>query len=158
MARAKAARPTSGGAGDRRHAACSCWLAGPHSPGVRAVLMGGVAFAVLEGGGRSGPWGVLLLRRAGDAAGASELGLAWMWASSVSVAATAGLILTASDLEQALAALAAGWGRGPGWIWCWPGGAGGGLLWTLASCNCSTYTVFCPLCMPFAATWWWHRC
>ncbi|APD47537.1 ComEC/Rec2 family competence protein [Synechococcus sp. CS-602] len=103
-------------------------LAGPQPSVVRAVLMGGVAFAVLEGGGRSRPLGVLLL---------SVLVMLLVrpnWLLDVgfqlSVAATAGLILTASDLEQALQRWLPA-GEGSGWI-----GAGlavpvAASLWTL---------------------------
>ncbi len=82
-------------------------LAGPQPSVVRAVLMGGVAFAVLEGGGRSRPVGVLLL---------SVLLMLLVQPSwlldvgfQLSVAATAGLILTATDLEAALARRLPGW-------------------------------------------------
>lgn len=75
-------------------------LAGPQPSVVRAVLMGGVAFAVLESGGRSRPMGVLLLSVL-----LMLLVEPW-WLQDVgfqlSVAATAGLILTARPLETAL--------------------------------------------------------
>ncbi|MCP9773600.1 ComEC/Rec2 family competence protein [Synechococcus sp. Tobar12-5m-g] len=103
-------------------------LAGPQPSVVRAVLMGGVAFAVLESGGRSRPLGVLLL---------SVLVMllvrpSWLLdvGFQLSVAATAGLILTASDLEAALVRRLPAW-AGARWI-----GAGlavpvAASLWTL---------------------------
>jgi len=103
-------------------------LAGPQPSVVRAVLMGGVAFAVLESGGRSRPLGVLLL---------SVLVMllvrpSWLLdvGFQLSVAATAGLILTATDLEQVLVRQLPPW-LGPRWI-----GAGlavplAASLWTL---------------------------
>ncbi len=76
-------------------------LAGPQPSVVRAVLMGGAAFAVLESGARSRPLGVLLL---------SVLVMllvqpAWLLdvGFQLSVAATAGLLFTARDLEAVLA-------------------------------------------------------
>ncbi len=76
-------------------------LAGPQPSVVRAVLMGGVAFAVLESGSRSRPLGVLLLS-------VLLMLLVQPWwlldvGFQLSVAATAGLILTARPLEAALA-------------------------------------------------------
>ncbi|MCT0230562.1 ComEC/Rec2 family competence protein [Synechococcus sp. CS-1324] len=103
-------------------------LAGPQPSVVRAVLMGGVAFAVLESGGRSRPLGVLLL---------SVLLMllvrpSWLLdvGFQLSVAATAGLILTATDLEGALVRRLPAW-LGARWI-----GAGlavplAASLWTL---------------------------
>jgi competence protein ComEC len=82
-------------------------LAGPQPSVVRAVLMGAVAFAVLESGQRSRPLGVLL------AAVLLMLLVQPAWLLDVgfqlSVAATAGLMLTARDLEQALACRVPGW-------------------------------------------------
>lgn len=72
-------------------------LAGPQPSVVRAVLMAAVAFAVLESGRRSRPLGILAL---------TVLAML-LWSPSwlldlgfqLSVAATAGLLLSASDLE-----------------------------------------------------------
>lgn len=73
-------------------------LAGPQPSVVRAVLMAAVAFAVLESGRRSRPLGILAL---------TVLAML-LWSPSwlldlgfqLSVAATAGLLLSASDLES----------------------------------------------------------
>ncbi|MCP9851013.1 ComEC/Rec2 family competence protein [Cyanobium sp. Morenito 9A2] len=77
-------------------------LAGPQPSVVRAVLMGAVAFVVLESGQRGRPLGVLLLTLL------AMLLVQPLWLLDVgfqlSVAATAGLMLTARDLETALAA------------------------------------------------------
>ena len=76
-------------------------LAGPQPSVVRAVVMGTMAFLVQEGGRRSRPLGVLLL--------CLLLMLLWQpsWLLDVgfqlSVAATAGLLLTARPLEERLA-------------------------------------------------------
>ena len=75
-------------------------LAGPQPSVVRAVVMAAVAFAVLESGRRSRPLGILAL----------TVLLMLLWSPSwlldlgfqLSVAATAGLMLSASDLEAAL--------------------------------------------------------
>ncbi|MEI6829080.1 MAG: ComEC/Rec2 family competence protein [Synechococcaceae cyanobacterium ELA445] len=89
-------------------------LAGPQPSVVRAVLMGAVAFAVLESGQRGRPLGVLLLT-------VFVMLLAQpLWLLDVgfqlSVAATAGLMLTARDLEAVLARHFERWGlrRGSG--------------------------------------------
>ncbi|CAK6692457.1 hypothetical protein BBFGKLBO_01238 [Synechococcus sp. CBW1107] len=98
-------------------------LAGPQPSVVRAVLMGGVAFAVLESGGRSRPLGVLLLSVL-----LMLLVQPW-WLQDVgfqlSVAATAGLILTARPLETALA------GRLPAWAAAGLAVPVAASLWTL---------------------------
>ena len=73
-------------------------LAGPQPSVVRAVVMAAVAFAVLESGRRSRPLGILAV---------TVLAML-LWSPSwlldlgfqLSVAATAGLMLTASDLES----------------------------------------------------------
>ncbi len=76
-------------------------LAGPQPSVVRAVVMGAMAFLVQESGRRSRPLGVLLL--------CLLLMLLWQpsWLLDVgfqlSVAATAGLLLTARPLEEKLA-------------------------------------------------------
>jgi competence protein ComEC len=99
-------------------------LAGPQPSVVRAVLMGAVAFVVQESGRRARPLGVLLLCLL------LILLVAPAWLLDVgfqlSVAATAGLMLTARPLEQALAR------------WPWPTWAAAGIavplaasLWTL---------------------------
>ena len=75
-------------------------LAGPQPSVVRAVLMGGIALLIRESGERSRGFGVLLLTLNG------MLLLHPAWARSIgfqlSAAATAGLMLTAPRLEQAL--------------------------------------------------------
>jgi competence protein ComEC len=83
------------------------FLAGPQPSVVRAVLMGAVAFAVLESGGRSRPLGVLLL----SVVVMLLVQPAWLLdvGFQLSVAATAGLMLTARDLEGALAARLPAW-------------------------------------------------
>ncbi len=82
-------------------------LAGPQPSVVRAVLMGAVAFAVLESGQRSRPLGVLLasvlLMLLAQPGWLLDIGF------QLSVAACAGLMLTARDLEQALAHRLPGW-------------------------------------------------
>ncbi len=86
-------------------------LAGPQPSVVRAVVMGAMAFLVAEGGRRSRPLGVLLL--------CLLLMLliqpAWLLdvGFQLSVAATAGLLLTARPLEQRLA------GPSPGRVRQW---------------------------------------
>ena len=80
--------------------ACFLMLAGPQPSVVRAVLMGGIALLIRESGERSRGFGVLLLTLNG------MLLLHPAWARSLgfqlSAAATAGLMLTAPGLEQAL--------------------------------------------------------
>jgi competence protein ComEC len=73
-------------------------LAGPQPSVVRAVLMGGVAWLALEAGRRARPLVVLLLASVGMVA------LQPAWAADVgfqlSVAATAGLLVSAQPLEE----------------------------------------------------------
>ena len=73
-------------------------LAGPQPSVVRAVLMGGVAWLALEAGRRARPLVVLLLASLG------MLALQPAWAGDVgfqlSVAATAGLVVSAQPLED----------------------------------------------------------
>jgi competence protein ComEC len=101
-------------------------LAGPQPSVVRAVLMGLAALLIREQGSRSRPLGVLVL---------VLLLMLWIhpiWARSVgfqlSAAATAGLVITAPGLEQALAPLSR---------WPWPGLAAAmavpiaAMAWTL---------------------------
>ena len=101
-------------------------LAGPQPSVVRAVLMGLAALLIREQGSRSRPLGVLVL---------VLLLMLWihpMWARSVgfqlSAAATAGLVITAPGLEQALMPLSR---------WPWPGLAAAmavplaAMAWTL---------------------------
>jgi len=101
-------------------------LAGPQPSVVRAVLMGLAALLIREQGSRSRPLGVLVL---------VLLLMLWihpMWARSVgfqlSAAATAGLVITAPALEQALMPLSR---------WPWPGLAAAmavplaAMAWTL---------------------------
>lgn len=90
-------------------------LAGPQGSVVRAVLMGGVALLALEFGRRARPLPLLL---------ATVVTMLWIqpaWWRDVgfqlSVLATAGLLITASPLEQAIAArLPEGRGGRPGWL------------------------------------------
>ncbi len=82
-------------------------LAGPQPSVVRAVLMGAMAFLVQESGRRSRPLGVLLL-------GCLAMVLvapAWLLdvGFQLSVAACAGLMLTARPLEERLGAWLPGW-------------------------------------------------
>ena len=76
-------------------------LAGPQPSVVRAVLMGSTVLLINEGGGRSRPLGVLLatlvLMLLVNPAWARSIGF------QLSAAATAGLVVTAGPLEQALA-------------------------------------------------------
>ncbi len=101
-------------------------LAGPQPSVVRAVLMGLAALVIRQQGSRSRPLGVLVL---------VLLLMLWVhpvWARSIgfqlSAAATAGLVVTAPDLERALAPLLR---------WPWPGLAAAmavplaALAWTL---------------------------
>lgn len=98
-------------------------LAGPQPSVVRAVLMAAVAFAVLESGRRSRPLGILAL----------TVLLMLLWSPSwlldlgfqLSVAATAGLLLTAGTLEQGLAQ------RLPGWLATSVAVPVAACLWTL---------------------------
>ena len=98
-------------------------LAGPQPSVLRAVGMGAIALLLLEGGRRSRPLLVLLIT-------ASAL-LLWRpdWLLDVgfqlSVAATAGLILTARPLEQALAS------HGPRWLAAAVAVPLAAMVWTL---------------------------
>ena len=82
-------------------------LAGPQPSVVRAVLMGGLAFGLKECGRRPRPLGVLLLCcllvLLGCPGWLLDVGF------QLSVAATAGLMLTASPLEQRLARWMPAW-------------------------------------------------
>ena len=90
-------------------------LAGPQGSVVRAVLMGAVALLALECGRRARPLPLLLV---------TVVTMLWIqpaWLRDVgfqfSVLATAGLLITASPLEQAIAAcLPEGRGGKPGWL------------------------------------------
>lgn len=90
-------------------------LAGPQGSVVRAVLMGAVALLALEFGRRARPLPLLL---------ATVVTMLWIqpaWLGDVgfqlSALATAGLLVTASPLEQAIAAwLPEGRGGRPGWL------------------------------------------
>lgn len=91
-------------------------LAGPQPSVVRAVLMGAIALVLLESGRRGRPLGILAF----SLAGMLLLRPAWLHdvGFQLSAAATAGLVLTARPLEQALARRlpggppgAAGWWR-----------------------------------------------
>lgn len=90
-------------------------LAGPQGSVVRAVLMGSVALLALEFGRRARPLPLLL---------ATVVTMLWIqpaWLRDVgfqlSVLATAGLLITASPLEQAIAArLPERRGGRPGWL------------------------------------------
>ena len=101
-------------------------LAGPQPSVVRAVLMGLAALVIREQGSRTRPLGVLVL---------VLLLMLWIhpaWACSIgfqlSAAATAGLVITAPGLEQALLPLLG---------WPWPGLAAAtavplaAMVWTL---------------------------
>ena len=98
-------------------------LAGPQPSVVRAVLMGGLAFGLQECGRRQRPLGVLLLccllLLLGRPAWLLDVGF------QLSVAATAGLMLTARPLERCLA----------GWVPAWAAAAIAvplaASLWTL---------------------------
>ncbi len=93
-------------------------LAGPQPSVVRAVLMGGIALLVLESGRRGRPLGILGL----SLAGMLLLHPAWLHdvGFQLSAAATAGLVLTARPLEQALAQrLPGGPPAAPGWWRGW---------------------------------------
>jgi len=98
-------------------------LAGPQPSVLRAVGMGAIALLLLEGGRRSRPLLVLLIT-------ASAL-LLWRpdWLLDVgfqlSVAATAGLILTARPLEKALAS------HGPRWLAAAVAVPLAAMVWTL---------------------------
>ena len=84
-------------------------LAGPQPSVVRAVVMGAMAFLVQESGRRSRPVGVLLLclllMLLGQPSWLLDVGF------QLSVAATAGLLLTAQPLEERLAGPTAGKAR-----------------------------------------------
>ena len=87
-------------------------LAGPQPSVVRAALMGGTAFVALESGWRTRPLGLLALT--------AGLMLLWRpdWLLDVgfqlSVAATAGLVVSAGPLEQGLKSRWPAWML-PGW-------------------------------------------
>ncbi len=90
-------------------------LAGPQASVVRAVVMGSVALLALEAGRRTRPLGLLIL----TVVLMLLLQPAWFHdlGFQLSVAATAGLVITATPLEQAIAArLPAGRGGQGG---CW---------------------------------------
>jgi competence protein ComEC len=76
-------------------------LAGPQPSVVRAVLMGAIALLLLEGGRQGKPLGILLL----TVAVMLLLQPAWLHdvGFQLSAAATAGLVMTAQPLEEALA-------------------------------------------------------
>ncbi|KZR76729.1 ComEC family competence protein [Prochlorococcus marinus str. MIT 1320] len=84
-------------------------LAGPQPSVVIAVLMGSTVLLINEGGGRSRPLGVLLatlvLMLLVNPAWARSIGF------QLSAAATAGLVVTAGPLEQALSKLLPTWLR-----------------------------------------------
>ncbi|MCP9833808.1 MULTISPECIES: ComEC/Rec2 family competence protein [unclassified Cyanobium] len=100
-------------------------LAGAQPSVVRAVLMGAIALVLLESGRRGRPLGILGL----SLAGMLLLRPAWLHdvGFQLSAAATAGLVLTARPLEQALAQ------RLPGAGWLAPALAVplAASLWTL---------------------------
>ncbi|WP_236069626.1 ComEC/Rec2 family competence protein [Prochlorococcus marinus] len=85
-------------------------LAGPQPSVVRAVLMGSTVLLINKGGGRSRPLGVLLatlvLMLLVNPAWARSIGF------QLSAAATAGLVITAGPLEQALSKRLPTWLRG----------------------------------------------
>jgi competence protein ComEC len=101
-------------------------LAGAQPSVVRAVLMAAMALLIRESGHHSRPVGVLVLTLSG------MLLLRPAWALSIgfqlSAAATAGLILTAPRLEQAVQACLPGRCHGFAAVLCIPVAA---LLWTL---------------------------
>jgi competence protein ComEC len=101
-------------------------LAGAQPSVVRAVLMAAMALGIRESGHHSRPVGVLVLTLSG------MLLLRPAWALSIgfqlSAAATAGLILTAPRLEQAVQACLPGRCHGLAAALCIPVAA---LLWTL---------------------------
>ena len=82
-------------------------LAGPQPSVVRAVLMGAMAFLVQESGRRSRPLGVLLL----GCLGMVLVAPAWLLdvGFQLSVAACAGLMLTARPLEERLGGFLPRW-------------------------------------------------
>lgn len=103
-------------------------LAGPQPSVLRAVLMGAIALVVLESGLRGRPLGILGV----TLALLLVLRPDWLWdvGFQLSVAATAGLLLTARPLEEALR------GRWPQWLapgWAVPALAVplAATLWTL---------------------------
>jgi competence protein ComEC len=87
-------------------------LAGPQPSVVRAVLMGAMAFLALESGRRGRPLGLLAL----TAAVMVLLRPGWLHAVGfqLSVAATAGLVVTAGPLEQGLKRRIPAW-LAPAW-------------------------------------------
>ncbi len=92
-------------------------LAGAQPSVVRAVLMGAIALVLLESGRRARPLGLLGL----SLAGMLLLRPAWLHdvGFQLSAAATAGLVLTARPLEQALAERIPGGGASstaPRWV------------------------------------------
>ncbi len=102
-------------------------LAGPQPSVLRAVLMGGLAMAVLESGGRGRPFGILM-------ASALVL-LLWRpeWLADVgfqlSVVATAALVVCAGPLEQGLRRRLPPWC--PGWLAAASAVPLAASLWTL---------------------------
>lgn len=109
-------------------------LAGAQPSVVRAVLMGAIALVLLESGRRARPLGLLGL----SLAGMLLLRPAWLHdvGFQLSAAATAGLVLTARPLEQALAQRLPGAASGtaPRWVgWLAPALAVpvAASLWTL---------------------------
>ncbi len=109
-------------------------LAGAQPSVVRAVLMGAIALVLLESGRRARPLGLLGL----SLAGMLLLRPAWLHdvGFQLSAAATAGLVLTARPLEQALAQRLPGAvsGNAPRWVgWLAPALAVpvAASLWTL---------------------------
>ncbi|MCT0207508.1 ComEC/Rec2 family competence protein [Synechococcus sp. CS-1332] len=109
-------------------------LAGAQPSVVRAVLMGAIALVLLESGRRARPLGLLGL----SLAGMLLLRPAWLHdvGFQLSAAATAGLVLTARPLEQALAQRLPGGASGsaPWWVgWLAPALAVpvAASLWTL---------------------------
>lgn len=107
-------------------------LAGAQPSVVRAVLMGAIALVLLESGRRGRPLGILGL----SLAGMLLLRPAWLHdvGFQLSAAATAGLVLTARPLEQALAER-------------FGGGAPGGVPWWLG-------WLAPALAVPLAASLW----
>ncbi len=102
-------------------------LAGPQPSVLRAVLMGGLALAVLESGGRGRPFGILMA--------SALLLLLWRpeWLADVgfqlSVVATAALVVCASPLEQGLRRRLPPWC--PGWLAAASAVPLAASLWTL---------------------------
>ncbi|WP_370566287.1 ComEC/Rec2 family competence protein [Cyanobium sp. LEGE 06113] len=102
-------------------------LAGPQPSVLRAVLMGGLALAVLESGGRGRPFGILMA--------SALILLLWRpeWLADVgfqlSVVATAALVVCASPLEQGLRRRLPPWC--PGWLAAASAVPLAASLWTL---------------------------